>query len=659
MRLLLLCLLFATQIFGQDKADKIPTKIQKSIPDLTKHLTKGKFTQKDKAAAIYDWIIHNIDYDYDRLSSEKYFVGVNAKDILRSKTAICNGYVELMKAMLDEVKIENETVTGYVHDVAWSPGDLTLEILHAWLALKVDDEWMLCDPTWDAGYIGRLPIDRKEYSPKKYLVPLKMYKNELKKARVVEKREETELERKEDYEDKPKFKDKIGFISDPSTDFFLINTDTFLLDHLPLDPIWQLRSDYINIEEFAYSRDSLKMRLAENGGNSQDYESAISVFKSRDFLHQYIEKGEKGFEYNPYNPGIKALNYYNFMALIHNKQLQKYARGSQYEINESKYPFLKAINDTIIKYTKLYRTFEKDLFKNRKVFDKDKYNKSKAFDKNNIKYLKKIQSENENLINYIKSNDEQIKKNGDRLDVMKEKIEEDFPHAFNYSKPSDFKDDIVKLWKDSVKMQLDAITSIRDTLSAKRSNTSFNELLYDVRYLNYLLTVNSDFIQFKSYSNNEIIDEVDSLIDHYSSHAVMLYEDSLRTELVQKDVMGIIKQSTGYLRASKANFRQLEKEGRIDDARYYEAFMQSKMVEIIKVAEEIFGRSESFNDQLVPVLRNNPEIRGLLRLMEDQQDNKEEKNEFIEEQVEDGHSRTESLIERMQEDSKRWKSKYR
>ena len=58
------------------------------------------------------------------------------------------------------------------------------------------------------------------------------------------------------------------------------------------------------------------------------------------------------------------------MQLIHQRQVQKYTRGSIYEIEESKHPALKAVNDTIIKYTKLYKTFERNVYKNRKAFDK-------------------------------------------------------------------------------------------------------------------------------------------------------------------------------------------------------------------------------------------------------------------------------------------------
>lgn len=144
----------------------------------------------------------------------------------------------------------------------------------------------------------------------------------------------------------------------------------FLFLVCPVNPIWQLRDDYISIEEFSVSKDSLKQILALNRPEKQDYVTGIDLFRSRDFLHQYILNGEDGFAYNPYNPGVKAINYYNFMVLVNGKKLQKHARGSIYEITEEKHPVLLAVNDTIIKYAKLYKVFERAQYKKRKAFDK-------------------------------------------------------------------------------------------------------------------------------------------------------------------------------------------------------------------------------------------------------------------------------------------------
>ncbi|MFT5823912.1 MAG: hypothetical protein ACI8ZM_005177 [Crocinitomix sp.] len=660
MRFLLLTLLIIMGANTFAKDDKIPRKVLRSIPLLTNYLTAGKISQKDKATAIHSWITSNIRYNYNELSSEKYFVGVDPSDVLKSKKSLSDGFVELMKAMLDYAKIENETVSGYVHDVSWNPGDTIVEMGHAWIAMKLDGEWRLADPVWDAGYIGRKPIERKPYKEKKYLIGLKRFKNEVKREEVEIERDEEDEERREEYDEKPKYKDEIDFVQDPSTHFFLIDPDTFLLDHLPLLPIWQLRDDYIDIEDFALGKDSLKQLLAENGPNRQDYAEGIDLFRSRDFLHQYILNGEDGFKYNPYNPGVKAINYYNFMVLVNGKKLQKYARGSIYEITVDKHPALLAVNDTIIKFAKLYKVFEKGLYKKRRTFDKEKFALTRAADKENAKFIRKIETENDKLISYIKSNSERIETNIERLEDMTEKMEEKFPSAFDYYKPREgLKDEYLNPWRDSMQVEIKKLELIKTQQNNKRSKSSYISLLTDVRYIDYLLNANSNFIRFKTYSNNEIIGEVDSLVDDHAKHAVMLFNDSLREELIQKDVMDVVKKAKTLIRLSKADFKLLKTELKIDDVPAYEVFMQAQLWEIIKLADQINKNSAHFNAQILPIMKNNSDVGEVAKLIEKQEKLKEEKKEFIVEQQEKGHKRAEDLIRQMQDDTKEWKQKFK
>ncbi|NOQ73287.1 MAG: hypothetical protein GQ574_14880 [Crocinitomix sp.] len=660
MRFLFLTLLIALSVNSFAKADKIPRKTVRSIPLLTDYLTRGKISQKDKATAIHSWVTSNIRFNYNELSSEKYFVGVDPSVVLKAKKSLGDGFVELMKAMLDYAKIENETVSGYVHDVAWNPGDTVVEMNHSWIAMKLDGEWSLADPAWDAGYIGRKPIDRKPYKEKKYIIPLKVYKKEVKREKVEIAREEADEERREEYDEKPKYKDEIDFVQDPTTKFFLINTDTFLLDHLPLNPIWQLRDDYIDIEAFALTKDSLKQLLAEDRPARQDHIQGIDLFQSRDFLHQYILNGEEGFDYNPYNPGVKAINYYNFMVLVNGKKLQKYARGSIYEITIEKHPALLAVNDTIIKYAKLYKVFEKALYKKRRTFDKAKFAGARAADKENAKFIRKIDSENDKLISYIKSNSERIEANLERLEAMTEKMEEKFPSAFDYYKPREgLKDEYINPWRDSMQVEFKKLEAIKKQQNDKRAKSSYISLLTDVRYIDYLLNANASFIRFKTYSNNEIIGEVDSLIDYHAKHSVMLFKDSLREELIQKNVMNVVKKANTFIRLSKADFKLLKTELKIDGVPAYETFMQAQLWEIIKLADQINKNSAHFNEQILPIMKGNSDVGEVAKLIEKQEKLKEEKNEFIVEQQEKSHKRAEDLMRQMQEDTKAWKQKFK
>ena len=58
-------------------------------------------------------------------------------------------------------------------------------------------------------------------------------------------------------------------------------------------------------------------------------------------------------------------------------------------------------------------------------------------------------------------------------------------------------------------------------------------------------------------------------------------------------------------------------------------------------------------------MKNNSEVGEVAKLMEKQQDLKEEKNEYIVEQQEKRHKRAEDLNRQMQEDRKEWKQKFK
>jgi hypothetical protein len=318
------------------------------------------------------------------------------------------------------------------------------------------------------------------------------------------------------------------------------------------------------------------------------------------------------------------------------------------------------MNDTIIKYAKLYKVFEKDLYKKRRTFDKEKYAKARLADKENAKFIRKTDSENDKIIDYIKSNSERIESNLERLESMTEKIEEKFPAAFDYYKPREgLKDEYLNPWRDSMQVELKKLAAINKQQEDKRSKSSYISLLTDVRYVDYLLNVNSDFIRYKTYSNNEIISEVDSLVDYHAKHAVMLFNDSLREELIQKDVMDIVKKANTFIRLSKADFKLLKTELKIDDVPAYETFMQAQLWEIIKMADQINKSSAYFNQQILPIMKSNGDVSAVGKLIEEQEKLKEEKNEFIVEQQEKAHKRAEDLIRQMQDDTKAWKQKFK
>jgi hypothetical protein len=139
----------------------------------------------------------------------------------------------------------------------------------------------------------------------------------------------------------------------------------------------------------------------------------------------------------------------------------------------------------------------------------------------------------------------------------------------------------------------------------------------------------------------------------------MLYADSLRNEHAQKEVMIAVREATSYIRSAQIVLKQLKAEQKIDNMALYEEYLQEKYYQIIMLALEINANSQVFNERVLSFFMYYPTISEINGLIETQKEYKEEKNEFIIEQVENSHSRSTSLIQKMKEDCKIWKSKYK
>lgn len=93
----------------------------------------------EKELAIHDYIVTTTSYDYDRLHNgtipESSYTAAGA---LINKTAVCEGYSEATKLLLNLIGIECEIVTGLANNTA-----------HAWNIVKIDDQWYMLDTTYD------------------------------------------------------------------------------------------------------------------------------------------------------------------------------------------------------------------------------------------------------------------------------------------------------------------------------------------------------------------------------------------------------------------------------------------------------------------------------------------------------------------------------
>ena len=116
-------------------------------------LAEGCDTDLDVVSSVYNYVIKNIEYDYDKAETVQSGYAPYPDDTLASGTGICFDYASLMSSMLRSQEIPTRLEVGYVGD-----------LYHAWISCYVDDagwvddiivfdgnSWTMMDPTMAAG----------------------------------------------------------------------------------------------------------------------------------------------------------------------------------------------------------------------------------------------------------------------------------------------------------------------------------------------------------------------------------------------------------------------------------------------------------------------------------------------------------------------------
>ena len=132
------------------KALQIPTTAYYSADSIAKFVLANFSSNSEKVRAVYKWITTNIRYSKDSLY---YFRGwgkdpeEKMNTILRRRKGVCENYAELFAGIVSKCGIQAVVVSGYCKIsgmVNWSG--------HGWCAVKIDNQWLFCDPTWDEGF---------------------------------------------------------------------------------------------------------------------------------------------------------------------------------------------------------------------------------------------------------------------------------------------------------------------------------------------------------------------------------------------------------------------------------------------------------------------------------------------------------------------------
>lgn len=106
-------------------------------------LIKPDMSDLEKEKILHDYVIQNVEYDWQNYQNNTITVESHtAYGALINKTAVCDGYTELLHNLLKAAGIESIFVTGEANGNKGWEG-------HAWLIVKVDGHYSHLDVTWN------------------------------------------------------------------------------------------------------------------------------------------------------------------------------------------------------------------------------------------------------------------------------------------------------------------------------------------------------------------------------------------------------------------------------------------------------------------------------------------------------------------------------
>ncbi len=111
------------------------------IQKLAEELTDGLSDEREKAKAVYQYVAENISYDVKKFREDLFELDDSALKTLEEQKGVCQDYAFLAVALLRSIDMEAHYVSGYAGG------------RHAWVEVKVDDDWLEMDPTWGSGYV--------------------------------------------------------------------------------------------------------------------------------------------------------------------------------------------------------------------------------------------------------------------------------------------------------------------------------------------------------------------------------------------------------------------------------------------------------------------------------------------------------------------------
>ncbi|MFM7024414.1 MAG: transglutaminase domain-containing protein [Flavobacteriales bacterium] len=262
----MITLLFPPLLWGQND------NLYKSHKSLVHSLCDGLNSEEEKVLAICQWISTNISYDVQAYASGK-IEKLSPDKILQSKKAVYLGYADLLEAMCMEAGVKCVSIQGYAKTGRYEPGDIFVLPNHHWNAVFYNGEWHLIDLAMASGSIQ--PLD--QHFRKKLFKVLHL-----------------------------PYQKKYKFTSERNMKYINADPNTFILDHLPLHPWWQLVPQKVSVNTFEKDSTEIKNFLMSGTGEPNNFMGDIDYFESLPLSRKHISKAQEAYEFNKHNSLILA-----------------------------------------------------------------------------------------------------------------------------------------------------------------------------------------------------------------------------------------------------------------------------------------------------------------------------------------------------------------
>ncbi|MEM1320741.1 MAG: transglutaminase domain-containing protein [Bacteroidota bacterium] len=233
-------------------ARQAPKRLHQNLPALSDYLLKGANNNTEKVRSFYSWIIKNIEYDEKARESKR--INRHIVDILQRRKALCLGYAQLLLRFCQEAEIPCQIIEGYTKGAPTSTPNLERPD-HAWNAVFLDGRWQLLDVTW-----GHSLYDADG-----------------------------------------------NFDGSSGRDYFLPTPQRFVLDHLPVDPAWQLLRRPIQPQEFRLSPPRM-LRLLQDSSASYAFEDSLHYALSLPAPAQKLLLARRSYRFYPTEATAKELS---------------------------------------------------------------------------------------------------------------------------------------------------------------------------------------------------------------------------------------------------------------------------------------------------------------------------------------------------------------